>query len=225
MLATSHNDLARLLASAGNASEAGAEYRTALAIQRKLADDHPADSEFQSDLAISHNNLGNLLSEADKAVGGGGRVPHGAGHPAEAGQATIPPSPSSAATSRNSHNNLGILQSEAGKASGGGGRAPQRAGHLAEAGRRQPRRHVLQGRIGQRHGGPGHGPPGPGPRRRARTAAEQAVVLLEALLEHDHASQWCAVLGEALLRRGQARLAVGDPAGLGGRLAARGGDL
>ncbi len=47
----------------------------------------------------------------------------------------------------------------------------------------------------------------------ARTAAEQAVVLLEAVLGQDHASQWRAVLGEALLRRGQARLAVGDPAG------------
>ena len=47
----------------------------------------------------------------------------------------------------------------------------------------------------------------------ARTAAEQAVVLLEAVLEQDRALQWRAVLGEALLRRGQARLAEADPAG------------
>ena len=67
MLAGSHNDLARLLASTGNVSQAGAEYHTALAIQSKLAEDHPADSRFQNDLAITHNNLGNLLSEADKA--------------------------------------------------------------------------------------------------------------------------------------------------------------
>ena len=58
----------------------------------------------------------------------------------------------------------------------------------------------------------------------ARTAAEQSVVLLEALPEQERASQWRAVLGEALLRRGQAP-GRKRPGRLGGRLAARGGDL
>ena len=39
------------------------------------------------------------------------------------------------------------------------------------------------------------------------------MVLLEVLLERDPVVLWRAVLGEALLRRGQARLAGGDPAG------------
>ena len=47
----------------------------------------------------------------------------------------------------------------------------------------------------------------------ARTSADEAVVLLEAVLEQDRGLQWRAVLGAALLRRGQARLAMGDPAG------------
>ena len=47
----------------------------------------------------------------------------------------------------------------------------------------------------------------------AHNAAEQSVVVLEAFVEQDRTLQWRAVLGEALLRRGQARLAVSDPAG------------
>ncbi len=101
---------------AGNASEAEAEHRTALAIFRRLADDNPAVAYYQGDLAN-----------------------------ATVGLATA---------------------------------------HLA----------LGRGAV-------------------ARTAADQAVVLLEAVLVQDRASQWRAALGEALLRRGQARLAAGDPAG------------
>ena len=42
----------------GKSSEAEAEYRKALAIQQKLADDNPAVADFRSRLASSHNNLG-----------------------------------------------------------------------------------------------------------------------------------------------------------------------
>ena len=42
----------------GKPSEAEAEYRKALAIRQKLADDNPAVTEFRSSLAASHNNLG-----------------------------------------------------------------------------------------------------------------------------------------------------------------------
>ena len=43
------------------APEAADEYRTALAIRQKLADDNPAVSEFRNALAASHNNLGIVL--------------------------------------------------------------------------------------------------------------------------------------------------------------------
>jgi tetratricopeptide (TPR) repeat protein len=41
-------------------------YKSALAIRRKLADDQPTVTEYLSDLATSHNNIGNLLSETGK---------------------------------------------------------------------------------------------------------------------------------------------------------------
>ena len=47
-----------LLSQTGKQSEAEAEFRKALAIGQKLADDNPAVTEFRSDLAGSHNNLG-----------------------------------------------------------------------------------------------------------------------------------------------------------------------
>ena len=41
-------------------------YESALAIRQKLADANPTVTEFQSDLATSHNNIGNLLSDTGK---------------------------------------------------------------------------------------------------------------------------------------------------------------
>ena len=80
-----HN-LGILLAGSGQPAEAEAEYRTALAIYRKLADDNPAVTDFRSRLADSHHNLGILLSRIGPAGGGGGRVPPGAGDLTEAGR-------------------------------------------------------------------------------------------------------------------------------------------
>ena len=50
-----------MLSNTGKPAEAEAEYRKAMAIQQKLADDNPAVTEFRSNLAMSHNNLGWLL--------------------------------------------------------------------------------------------------------------------------------------------------------------------
>ena len=50
----------------GKPAEAEAEYRKALAIRQKLADDNPADTYFRSRLAASHINLGVLLSTTGK---------------------------------------------------------------------------------------------------------------------------------------------------------------
>ena len=53
--------------STGKSSEAEAEFRKALAILQKLADDNPAVTQFRSDLAGSHNNLGWLLQQTGKS--------------------------------------------------------------------------------------------------------------------------------------------------------------
>ena len=85
-LAASHQYLGRLLSETGKPGAAEAEYRKALAIQQKLTDDHPAVTDFRGRLSDSHNSLGILLWQTGKAGGGGGRVPQGRGHPAEAGR-------------------------------------------------------------------------------------------------------------------------------------------
>ena len=57
---------ADLLSKTGKPAEAEAEYRKALAIWQKLADDNPAVTDFRSSLACSHRNLGDLLSKTGK---------------------------------------------------------------------------------------------------------------------------------------------------------------
>jgi hypothetical protein len=52
----------------GKPSEAEAKLRTALAIRQKLADDNPAVTEFRSQLALSHNNLGSVLARKGKPL-------------------------------------------------------------------------------------------------------------------------------------------------------------
>ena len=58
--------LADLLSNTGKPAEAEAEYRKALAIWQKLADDNPAVTGFRSSLADSHFDLGILLSNTGK---------------------------------------------------------------------------------------------------------------------------------------------------------------
>ena len=50
----------------GKAAEAEAEYRKALAIRQKLADDNPAVTEFRNALADCHSNLGSILPQTGK---------------------------------------------------------------------------------------------------------------------------------------------------------------
>ena len=51
-----------LLSHSGKQSEAEAEYRKAIALYQKLADDYPAVTQYRSDLASCLNNLGLLLN-------------------------------------------------------------------------------------------------------------------------------------------------------------------
>ncbi len=52
-----------LLGGMGQESQEEAEFRRALDIYQKLADDNPAVTKFRSDLAFSHNNLGLVLMD------------------------------------------------------------------------------------------------------------------------------------------------------------------
>ena len=86
-LAGSHNDLANVLSTDGQADGGGGRVPPGAGdLPEKLAADNPAVTEFRSRLANSHHNLGLLLWATGKADGGGGRVPPGAGDPPEAGR-------------------------------------------------------------------------------------------------------------------------------------------
>ena len=124
----------------GKPSEAEAEYRKALAIQQKLADDNPAVDRFRSGLARTHHNLGSVLSDTGKSTEAEAEY-----RKALAIQRKLVDDNPAVTRFRSdlagNHNNLGILLSNTGKSSASGGRVPQGAGDPAEAGRRQPRRH------------------------------------------------------------------------------------
>ena len=211
-VANNHNDLARLLASTGNALEAGAEYRTALAIQRKVAEDHRADNALHSELAMTHNNLGNLLSEAHKP--GAAEVEYRSALAIQQKLANDQPSVTryrrDLALSRN---NLGILLLEAGKAADAAAEHRTALALFQKLADDNPAVTTYRAELANATVGLATAHLALGRAALARTAADQAVAVLEAVLEQDRALYGRAVLGEALLRRGQARLAVGDPAG------------
>ena len=61
-LAATIHWVANTLAGLDKPSESEAEFRKALAIEQKLADDYPAVAEFRSSLAYGHNTVGSMLS-------------------------------------------------------------------------------------------------------------------------------------------------------------------
>jgi Flp pilus assembly protein TadD len=66
VLARGHHHLGSVLSETGKPAEGEAEFRQAIALRQKLADDNPADTEFRSHLAGSHNILGTLLGAMGK---------------------------------------------------------------------------------------------------------------------------------------------------------------
>ena len=138
-----------MLRTTGKPAEAEAEFRNALAILQKLADDNPAVTEFRSGLGYSHFNLGLLLSyRASRRR----RRPSSARRwrSGRSWSTTAPPSPNSAAPGVESPRARQPAV-ENGQAGGGGGRVPHRAGDPAEAGRRQPRRHRTRSSLADSH--------------------------------------------------------------------------
>ena len=88
-------NLAILLFQTGKAAEAEAEFREALALQQKLADDNPAVIDCRNRVAQSHMNLGSLLSQTAKR---GRRRPSSTRRSTSTANwpTTTPPSPTSA---------------------------------------------------------------------------------------------------------------------------------
>ena len=118
-----------LLSNTGRYDEALSLYRLARADQEALAAAPGATTESRRDLAATISLIGVLLDGHGQAVGGGGRVPQGAGAPAEAGRRQprrhrIPPPPGGQPQQPRPP------AAEYGKAIGSGGRVPQGAGDL-----------------------------------------------------------------------------------------------
>src|SRR5262249_17027650 len=61
-LARMHGSLGVLYVQTRGPREAEKAFRSAIAIQRKLADEYPAQPDYRALLASSHFNLGNLLT-------------------------------------------------------------------------------------------------------------------------------------------------------------------
>ena len=99
--------------------EAEAEYRKAMAIGQKLADDNPAVTGFRSDLANSHNNLGILLSDTGKPSEAEAEFRKAIAIVAEAGRRQ-PRRHRIPQHLANNHDNLGFLLSGMGKPSEAG---------------------------------------------------------------------------------------------------------
>ena len=213
------NRIGRLLANTGRPREAEVEYRAALAIRRKLAEEYPAVSEYRNGLAASHNNLGILLwksgrlkeAEAEYRTAlairreAGRRQPRRRRVPqATAGQPLQPRQPAAAD----------------GPAEGGGGRVPRGPGDRAGAGRRQPRR----ARIPQ---APGAEPPPPRPAcckaegrtREAEPEYRTALSILQELAEANPAvTQYRSDLGSTPQRARRPAGGVGPDRRGGGRV-------
>ncbi len=148
-LAACRSQMGWLLRATGKSADALAAYRLARADQEALAAAPEASNDARHDLADTIDRIGVLLFENGQAGGGGGRVPQGAGDPAEAGRRQprrhrIPQQPGGQPQQPR------LAAVEHGQAGGGGGRVPQGAGDPAEAGRRQPRRHRIPQRPGDR---------------------------------------------------------------------------
>ena len=129
----------------GKPAEALAAYSKALAILQKLADANPAVTEFQSDLAESHHNIGRMLCRMGKPAEALAAYQQGAGHPAEAGRRQPRLSPTIQSDLAGATQHRLVRDGEAGT------RRWWRSGrhcHPAEAGRRQPRRRHLSESLG-----------------------------------------------------------------------------
>ena len=176
-LADTVNRIGILLAETGKPTEAEAEYRQALAIHQKLADDNPAVTDFRSRPGGQPQQPRHPAERDGQAGGGGGRVPRRRWRSSRSWPTTTPPSPTSAASLADSHNNLGLLLSQTGKPAEAEAEYREALAIQREAGRRQPRRHRLPQPPGAqpqqpRHPAVGDGPAGGGGGRVPRGAGD-----------------------------------------------------
>ena len=152
----------------GDCSNAEAEFRDALALYQKLADDIPAVTDFRSRLADSHHGIGWSMADADKPVEAEAEY-----RKALAIQQKLADDNPAVAEFRSRladcHHQSRRPAVCFGQVAGGGGRASHGARDPAEACRRQPRCH----RIPQ--------PPGTQPQQARMAAIEHRQVIRSAV--------------------------------------------
>ena len=193
----------------GQPSEAEAEFRKAIALRQKLADDNPAVTGFRYDLARSRNNLA-IAVLIGQAVGGGGRIPQGD----RALQKLADDNPAVIDFRMglaNSHNSLACALSETGKPTEAEAECRAAITILGKVVDDDPKvlfhRDFLAACLGNLGG---HllklGRPA-----EALDAYGRAFTLLEQLVKENPAEEPDRV--RSLVGRGRARRALGDPAG------------
>jgi tetratricopeptide (TPR) repeat protein len=208
----SREDLGLLLLQTGRPAEA--EYRTALAIHQKLADDHPdTDTDFRSSLAAGHFRFGNLLTQTGKSAGAEAeyRTALAIWHRLAHDHPDVTDFRSGLVSS---HHNLGSLLTQTGKPSGA--EAEYRTAlaiwhNLAEDNRQAPYYRDVAANMDnslsvalRRLGRP----------IEARIHCERAVSVREALVkEYPESPDYRGGLAENYLNRGLTRRALGDLAG------------
>ena len=179
-------------------------------VQARAAAD-PANTEWQRDLSVSHNRLGDVAVAAGDLAAARDRLPGRPRHPRAAGRRR-PRQHRMAARP--------VDQPQQARGRGGGGRGPGRRPrplpgrprHPRAAGRRRPRQHRVAARpVGQPQQARGYGGGGRGPGRRPRPPTRPAWTSAERLAAADPANtEWQRDLSVSHNKLGDVAVAAGD---------------
>jgi tetratricopeptide (TPR) repeat protein len=212
-LAICHHGHGSQLANAGKAAEAEAEYRAALEIAQELANSNPTDTDIHRELSDIQSDLGLLLANAGKVAEA--EVYYRMALAVEQKLADDNPTVSEFQSGISSvHNNVGILLLAVGKPLEAEVEYRMAAKILQKLANDYPAIPEYPTNLANVEVGLAGINLALGRVALARAAADDAVQRVEAVLKDDPKSVWkLGVLGEALLRRGQAHLAGGDRAG------------
>ena len=144
-------------------------YQASLDIRARLAAADPANTDWQRDLSVSHNKLGDVAAAAGDLTAARDRLPGRPGHRAPGWPPPTPPTPNGSATCRSATTSWGTWRWRPGTW------PPPATDYQAgldiarPAGRRRPRQHRMAARpVGQPQQARGRGGRGRGPGRRPR---------------------------------------------------------
>ena len=145
---------------------------------RALAGRRPGNAEWQRDLSVSHDRIGDVLRRPGRPRRRAGGLPRGPGHPRERWPPPTPATPSGSATSRSATNRIGDVLRGPGRPAPARSQAYRAGLDIRErAGRRRPRQRRVAARpLGQPEQD----------RRRARAQGDLAGALEAYRASHDH---------------------------------------